>query len=118
MILDIGQIITQLGKEKGIDKNVIITDFRKIASIPIGNRFLVYTLYPECNVSVRIQWGPRKASVATTIGHSILNRTCKTDIGRLCSEYGGGGHRGAGACVLDLATADSKLVEIINKLKE
>jgi nanoRNase/pAp phosphatase (c-di-AMP/oligoRNAs hydrolase) len=101
-----------------IDGNVIITDFRKLASIPVGNRFLIYTLYPECNVSVRVQWGPRKAFVATTIGHSILNRTCKTDIGRLCSEFGGGGHKGAGACVLDPATADSKLDEIIKKLKE
>ena len=101
-----------------IDQNVIITDFRKLRNIPVGNRFLIYTLYPECNVSVRIQWGPRKESVATTIGHSIINRTCKTDIGRLCSEYGGGGHKGAGACPLDPASADSKLVEIINKLKE
>jgi hypothetical protein len=101
-----------------IDTNVIITDFRKISSIPVGNRFLIYTLYPECNVSVRIQWGPRKESVATTIGHSILNRTCKTDIGRLCSEYGGGGHKGAGACTLDPASADRKLDEIIKKLKE
>jgi len=101
-----------------IDKNVIITDFRKISSIPVGNRFLIYTLYPECNVSVRIQWGPRQEFVATTIGYSILNRTCKTDIGRLCSEYGGGGHKGAGACTLDPVSADSKLDEIIKKLKE
>jgi hypothetical protein len=101
-----------------IDKNVIITDFRKISSIPVGNRFLIYTLYPECNVSVRIQWGPRQEFVATTIGHNILNRTCKTDIGRLCSDYGGGGHKGAGACTLDPASADSKLDEIIKKLKE
>jgi hypothetical protein len=100
------------------DKNVIITDFRNISDIPVGNRFLVYTLYPECNVSVRIQWGPRREFVATTIGHSIINRTCKTDIGRLCSEYGGGGHMGAGACTLDPASADSKLDEIIRKLKE
>ncbi len=101
-----------------IDTNVIITDFRKLTSIPVGNRFLIYTLYPECNVSVRIQWGPRRKFVATTIGHSILNRTCKTDIGRLCSEYGGGGHKGAGACPLDPASADNKLDEIIKKLKE
>ena len=101
-----------------IDGNVIITDFRKLASIPVGNRFLVYTLYPECNVSVRVQWGPRKAFIATTIGHSILNRTCKTDIGRLCSEFGGGGHKGAGACTLDPASADDKLKEIIQRLKE
>jgi nanoRNase/pAp phosphatase (c-di-AMP/oligoRNAs hydrolase) len=101
-----------------IDGNVIITDFRKVSSIPVGNRFLVYTLYPECNVSIRIQWGPRREFVAATIGHSILNRTCKTDIGVLCSDYGGGGHRGAGACPLDLASADDKIQKIVQRLKE
>lgn len=101
-----------------IDHNVIITDFRNIFKVPVGNRFLIYTLYPEGNVSVRIQWGPRKEFVAVTIGHSILNRTCKTDIGRLCSDFGGGGHKGAGACTLDPASADGKLKEIIQRLKE
>jgi len=101
-----------------IDQNVIITDFRKLKSIPVGNWFLIYTLYPECNVSVRIQWGPRKKYVTTTIGHSIFNRTCKTDIGRLCIECGYRGHKGADACPLDMASADSKLVEIINNPKE
>jgi len=66
---------------------------------------------------VRLQWGPRKDFVAVTIGHSILNRTCKTNIGSLCSDFGGGGHRGAGACTLDPMTADSKLEEIIRRLK-
>jgi hypothetical protein len=107
-----------LNDNSRIDNNVIITDFRNAFDVPIGNRFLVYTLYPECNVSVRVQWGPRKKFVAATIGHSILNRTCKTDIGRLCSDFGGGGHRGAGACTLDPASADDKLKEIIQRLKE
>lgn len=101
-----------------IDGNVIITDFRKISSVPVGNRFLIYTLHPEGNVSVRIQWGPRHEFVAATIGHSILNRTCKTNVGRLCSDFGGGGHKGAGACTLDVASADDKLQEIIQRLKE
>jgi len=56
--------------------------------------------------------------MAATIGHSILNRTCKTDIGRLRSEFGGRGHKGAGACVLDTASVDGNLKEIIQKLKE
>lgn len=98
--------------------NVIITDFRKLAAIPVGNRFLIYTLFPECNVSVRVQWGPKKEFVAVTVGHSILNRTCKTNIGMLCGEFGGGGHKGAGACTLETASADAKLAELIQKLKE
>jgi len=101
-----------------IDGNVIITDFRNLSTVPVGNRFLIYTLFPECNVSVRVQWGPGKEFVAATVGHSILNRTCKTNIGKLCSEFGGGGHKGAGACTLETGSADAKLKELVQKLKE
>jgi hypothetical protein len=100
------------------DKNVIITDFRPLTNVPPGNRFLIYMIYPIGNVSVRLQWGPRRQFVAVTIGHSIFNRTCTTDIGRLCSDYGGGGHKGAGACTLAPETADGKVEEIIKRLKE
>jgi len=107
-----------LSDNSRLDNNVIITDLRTITGVPVGNRFLIYIAFPTGNVSVRAQWGPQKEFVAVTIGHSILNRTCKTDIGQLCSDFGGGGHRGAGACTLDPATADSKLEAIIARLKE
>jgi hypothetical protein len=100
------------------DGNVVVTDFRKMEHIPVGNRFLIYTLFPDANVSVRLQLGPKKKFVAATIGHSIFNRTCKTDIGQLCSDFGGGGHRGAGACILPTDEADSKAKEIVKRLKE
>jgi hypothetical protein len=100
------------------DGNVIVTDFRTVEKPPVGNRFLIYLIYPECNVSVRLQWGPRKESIAVTVGHSIIRRTCKTDIGRLCSDFGGGGHRGSGACTLLPAEADNKLEELIRRLRE
>jgi len=112
------RFMQMLKENSEIDGNVIITDFRQNTSVLVGNRFLIYMIFPEGNVSVRLQWGPRKEFVAVTIGHSILNRTCKIDIGRLCSDFGGGGHRGAGACTLDPMTVDSKLEEIITRLKE
>ena len=98
------------------DGNVIVTDFRNLEKIPIGNRFLIYTIFPECNVSVRLQWGPKKEFVATTIGRSIFNKTCSVNIGQLCSDYGGGGHKGAGACVLDSDIADKHVPEIVEIL--
>lgn len=101
-----------------IDGNVIITDFRNVAKPPVGNRFLIYLIYPQANVSVRVQWGPRKEFVAVTVGHSIINRTCATHIGRLCSDYGGGGHRGAGACTLTLKEADRSISDIVRTLQE
>jgi len=93
--------------------NVVITDFRATDAAPIGNRFLVYTLFPQANISVRAHWGPRRERVVVAAGHSIFNRTSRTNIGWLLSRYGGGGHRGAGSCLLEPATADAQIAEIV-----
>jgi len=98
------------------EENVIITDFRKIRNLPAGNRFLVYTLYPDANVEVRLFPGALNNTVAA-IGHSIFNRTCKINIGELTAKYGGGGHFGAGTCQLPNDIADVKITEIIKILK-
>lgn len=111
------EFLSLLKKGSRKDGNVVITDFRSLEKIPVGNRFLVYTIFPDVNVSLRLQWGPEKKFVATTLGHNIFKRDCKTNIGHLCSKYGGGGHRGAGACVLDPAEADRQTNEIVEELK-
>lgn len=100
------------------DGNVIITDFRPLSELPIGNRFLVYAVFPEANVSLRLHWGPRRRTVVAVIGHSIFNRTCTTDVGDLAARFGGGGHRGAGSIPLDPATADEVVRELVNELRE
>ncbi len=100
------------------DGNVIITDFRSVDRVPVGNRFLVYTLFPDTNVSVRLQWGPEKKFVATTLGHNIFNRTSRANCGQICSDFGGGGHKGAGACPLKPGEADRQIAEIIKILKD
>ena len=100
-----------------LEGNVIITDLRDLDSLPAGNRFLVYTLFPRGNVSVRIHWGPRKQTVIAAVGHNIFNRTCKTSIGDLMSHYGGGGHRGAGTCMIPIEDAEEALDEIVATLK-
>jgi len=110
--------LDMLKKHSKKDGNVVITDFRPVEKIPVGNRFLVYTIHPDANVSIRLQWGPQQKFVATTLGHNIFNRTCKTNIGQLCSKYGGGGHKGAGACVLEPEKADSQVSEIVQALKQ
>ena len=97
--------------------NVVFTDFRRVKDPPAGNRFLIYTLFPEANVSVRAQWGPRKDSVMVNVGHSIFERTCQTSVGDLMSDYGGGGHRGAGSTPLPILEADVKILEIIETLQ-
>jgi nanoRNase/pAp phosphatase (c-di-AMP/oligoRNAs hydrolase) len=97
--------------------NVVITDLREIKQLPTGNRFLVYTLFPEQNVSLRVHWGPYHESVIAAVGHSIFNRTCNTSVGELMSRWGGGGHRGAGTCVLPLDSAAEAIDEILFELQ-
>ena len=100
------------------DRNVIITDFRPLEKVPVGNRFLIYTLFPQANVSVRLQWGPNQSFVATTLGHSIFNRTSRANCGEICSRFGGGGHRGAAAVPLSGDNVDNRITEIIQMLKD
>ena len=97
--------------------NVVITDLREIERLPAGNRFLVYSLFPDANVSLRVHWGPAHGSVIAAVGHSIFNRTCKTSVGELMSRYGGGGHRGAGTCVLPVEKAADAIDEILFELQ-
>jgi len=101
-----------------MEGNVVVTDLRDLSAVPAGNRFLIYTLFPECNVSLRIHWGPRRQTVIAAVGHNIFNRTCKTSVGDLMSHYGGGGHRGAGTCMIPVEESESALGEILATLKE
>ena len=97
--------------------NVVVTDLREIERLPAGNRFIIYNLFPETNVSLRVHWGPSHNSVIAAVGHSIFNRTCKTSVGDLMSKYGGGGHKGAGTCVLPLEKAADAIDEILFELQ-
>lgn len=101
-----------------LDGNVIITDVRGLRDLPSGNRFLIYTLFMRGNVSVRIADGLRGEFVTVQVGHSILNRTCKTHVGDLMARFGGGGHRGAGTCQPKTADADAVITKIIETLKQ
>ncbi len=101
-----------------LDGNVVVTDFRNVSPIPVGNRFIVYTLFPQANISLRVHWGPSREHVAAAVGHSIFNRTSGTNVGELMSRFGGGGHRGAGTCLLRAATADAQIAELIDIMKK
>lgn len=106
-----------LANSSRLDGNVVFTDFRRVEDPPAGNRFLIYTLFPEANVSVRAQWGKNRECVMVHVGHSIFDRGCQTSVGQLMSDYGGGGHRGAGSAPLPVMEADVKLFEIIDILR-
>ena len=99
-----------------VDGNVVITDFRDLDHVPIGNRFLVYALYPEVNVSARVHWGPNRTFPMLLLGHSIFRRTCKTNCGELAARYGGGGHKGAGSIPL-ISEPDQQIQMVVGELK-
>jgi len=100
-----------------VDGNVIITDLRGAENIYTGNRFLIYSLYPEQNVSVWAVDGRDKLNCPIAVGYSVLNRTCKTDVGALMLKYGGGGHHQVGTCQVPYADADKVIGEIVSSMK-
>ena len=100
-----------------VEDNIVILDLRNVREIVSGNRFIIYSLFPETNISIRVIWGRLKQNVVLTVGHSITNRTCQTNVGSLMLMYGGGGHPKVGTCQIPTAKADSSLQEIIEHIK-
>ncbi|WP_461257708.1 exopolyphosphatase [Treponema sp. R80B11-R83G3] len=98
--------------------NIIKVDLRDVETIYAGNRFIIYTLYPEQNISIWIVDGRNKTNVAITVGHSILNRSCTTDVGSMLLYYGGGGHKQVGTCQVAYDEADRIIAEITEKAKQ
>ena len=100
-----------------VDGNVIFTDLRDVDPIYTGNRFIIYSLHPEQNVSVWVVDGRNKQNCPIAVGHSILNRTCKTNVGALMLKYGGGGHFQVGTCQVDYDDADRVIGELLEAMK-
>jgi len=100
-----------------VDGNVIITDLRGVETIYTGNRFLIYSLFPDQNVSAWVIDGRGKQNCPIAVGHSVLNRTCKTDVGALMLKYGGGGHYQVGTCQVPYGDADRVIGEIVASMK-
>ena len=106
----------QLKRIAKIYDKVVVLDLRDEEIIHAGNRFMIYALYPETQISVHVAWGFRKQNTAVMIGKSIVNKGSQVDIGELCLRYGGGGHRNAGTCQLDNDKVDAQLPDIIRAL--
>jgi nanoRNase/pAp phosphatase (c-di-AMP/oligoRNAs hydrolase) len=95
---------------------VVVLDLRDQEIIHAGNRFMIYALFPEAQISVHVAWGFRKQNTAVMIGKSIVNKASTVDIGDLCLKYGGGGHHNAGTCQLENDVVDQQLPDIIAAL--
>ena len=106
----------QLKRIAKMHGKVVVLDLREEEIIHAGNRFMIYALYPEAQISIHVAWGFRKQNTAVMIGKSIINKASKADIGELCLKYGGGGHHNAGTCQLENDEVDEKLPDIIAAL--
>jgi len=106
----------QLKRIAKVCDKVVVLDLRNEEVIHAGNRFMIYALYPQTQISVHVAWGYQKQNTAVMIGKSIINKASEVDIGALCLRYGGGGHRNAGTCQLDNDRVDAELPNIIEAL--
>ena len=106
-----------LKKHTQLNQHVSITDFRSFDQPPAGNRFLVYSLFPESAVNVRIRYEDQgKETVVVNVGHSIFNPHCNVNVGLMLARFGGGGHRGAGSTRFHAVKSDEYIPQIIDFL--
>ncbi|MDR2485495.1 MAG: exopolyphosphatase [Treponema sp.] len=104
-------------KEARVEGNVVLADLRKADPIYAGNRFLIYTLFPEQNISIWVINGKNNENCVITVGYSIINKTATVDVGSMMLAYGGGGHHQVGTCQVPYEDADRIIKEIAEKCK-
>lgn len=96
--------------------NLVVLDLRNEETIYATNRFMIYALYPQCNISIHMLWGLHQQNTVYATGKSIINRSSQTNIGELMLEYGGGGHENAGTCQVSNEDANRVLRELVLKI--
>jgi nanoRNase/pAp phosphatase (c-di-AMP/oligoRNAs hydrolase) len=99
-----------------VQRNLAVLDLRAEETIFATNRFTLYALFPEINISIHVMWGVRKQNTVLAVGKSIVNRTSTTNIGQLMLEYDGGGHANAGTCQVANEDADRVLQQLTERI--
>jgi len=108
--------IDQLQRCTKIYDNLVVLDLREEEIIYPGNRFTIYALFPDTNISIHVLWGFKKQNTVFATGKSIINRSSNTDIGALMLKYNGGGHNAAGTCQIENDKAEEVLKELIEAI--
>ena len=96
--------------------NLVVLDLRQDETIWATNRFMIYALFPQANISIHVMWGVQKQNTVFATGKSILDRSSRTNVGELMLAYGGGGHQAAGTCQVDNDRAEAVLQELIARI--
>jgi nanoRNase/pAp phosphatase (c-di-AMP/oligoRNAs hydrolase) len=106
----------QLRRCARVHGNLVVLDLRDEDVIHPTNRFTLYALFPQCNVSIHVLWGLRKQNTVFATGKSILDRSSRTNVGELMLSYGGGGHQAAGTCQVANEDAARVLGELVGQI--
>ena len=107
------QFEDQLRRCTTVHGSLAMLDLREEETIYAGNRFMIYALFPQCDISVHVLWGVRKENTVFAIGKSIIDRGSPVDVGAVCLSYGGGGHEAAGTCQISNERAEWVKLELI-----
>ena len=110
------QFAAQLRRCTSVHRKLALIDLRDEEVIYAGNRFAVYAMFPNCDVSAHVLWGMKQQNTVFAIGKSILDRGSPVDVGALCLSYGGGGHHAAGTCQVSNDRAETVKAELIEVL--
>ncbi|NQU64895.1 MAG: exopolyphosphatase [SAR324 cluster bacterium] len=100
------------------ERNVVITDLLSEETIYCGNRFIIFASHPDQNIEIRLEWDEKRENVSISCGHSILNRTSRTDVGNLMLKYNGGGHEKAGSCRVSKDQWQKAFDQILEKMRQ
>ena len=106
----------QIKRLADIKGGLLTLDLRGEKEIYTTNRFFLYAMYPDCNISMHVMPGKQGVNTVFAVGKSVLNRTAKVDVGSLMLSYGGGGHKAVGTCQIDNDKADAVKAELIAKI--
>ncbi len=106
----------QIQRCSTVHNNLVVLDLRDEEVIHAGNRFMIYALFPDTNISIHVIWGREKQNTVFATGKSIFDRSSKTNIGELMLEYNGGGHPAAGTCQVDNDKSDEILKKLISQI--
>ncbi len=111
-----GRFKEQIQRCASVHNNLVVLDLRNEENIWAGNRFMIYALFPQCNISIHVMWGLKKQNTVFAVGKSIFDRSSRTNVGELMLRYGGGGHEAAGTCQVENERAAEVLHELVARI--
>jgi len=111
------QAIEQIRRCSEVHGELVVLDLRDEEVIHPINRFMVYALFPEANISIHVIWGLKKRNTVLATGKSIIDRSSRTDVGEMMLSYGGGGHKAAGTCQIDNDRVEAVLAEVASRIQ-